>query len=75
MCCLCYVATQFGEVEPVPRNLTAAVYYHNASASRGNPTAQKSLAFFYDTGKAVPVNRALVRTTRPRFMISPRLLV
>jgi TPR repeat protein len=49
----------------VPRNLTAAVYYHNASASRGNPTAQKSLAFFYDTGKEVPVNRALVRPTRP----------
>lgn len=50
---------EFGEVEHVPRNLTAAVYYHNASASRGNPTAQKSLAFFYDTGKEVPVNRAL----------------
>jgi len=33
------------------RNLTAAAYYHKIAASLGHPTSQKSIAFFYDTGK------------------------
>jgi TPR repeat protein len=44
----------------VPLNLTKAIEYFNYSASFGNPSAQYALAFSYETGKGMTVNKPLV---------------
>eukprot|EP01117_Protostelium_nocturnum_P003520 TRINITY_DN145_c0_g2_i1.p1 TRINITY_DN145_c0_g2~~TRINITY_DN145_c0_g2_i1.p1 ORF type:complete len:695 (-),score=244.99 TRINITY_DN145_c0_g2_i1:129-2075(-) len=49
---------ELGEVES-PIDFEKAMKYYNYSAAFGNAEAHQSLAFFYSTGKSVPVNEPL----------------